>query len=235
MGPKINFNLKIKLNGKLLLQSEHVKYLGILLDPHLNWGPHIDVLSAKLNRAAGMLSKVRHFVSEDGLRNIYFSIFSSLMTYAYQIRGHFANKHVIRIQNIQNRAIRIINFSDFDAPSTPLYYKSDIMKLSDHVRFQNFLHVHRDLKENSLPPSLRKSFNITNDDHLYPNTRLTSNLKLVLPKVRTTNYGLNSITYRSVCDWNSLTNLDPSIKFHESSKFICKKIVRKHFIDTYNI
>ena len=232
---KINFNLKIKLNGKLLLQSEHVKYLGILLDTHLNWGPHIDVLSAKLNRAAGMLSKVRHFVSEDGIRNIYFSIFSSLMTYASQIWGQFANKHVIRIQNIQNRALRIINFSDFDAPSTPLYYKSNIMKLSDHVRFQNFLHVHRDLKENSLPPSLRKSFNITNDNHLYPNTRLTSNLKLVLPKVRTTNYGLNSITYRSVCDWNSLTNLDPSIKFHKSSKFICKKLVRNHFMDTYNI
>ena len=170
-----------------------------------------------------MLSKVRHFVSEEGIRNIYFSIFSSLMTYASQIWGQFANQHVIRIQNIQNRALRIINFSDFDAPATPLYYKSNILKLSDHVRLQNFLHVHRDLKENSLPPSLRNSFNITNANHLYPNTRLTSNLKIVLPRVRTTNYGLNSITYRSVFDWNSLTNLDLSMKFHKSSKFICKR------------
>ena len=212
-----------------------MKYLGVLLDPHLNWGAHVDVLSSKLNRAAGMLSKVRHFVSEDGLRNIYFSIFSSLMTYASQIWGQFANKNVIRIQNIQNRALRIINFSDFDAPSTPLYYKSNIMKFSDHVRLQNFLHVHRDLKENSLPPSLRNTFNVMNDNHRYPNTRLTSNFKLVLPKVRTTNYGINSITYRSVCDWNLLTNLDTSTKFHEASKFICKKILMKHFMDTYNI
>ena len=142
---------------------------------------------------------------------------------------------MIRIQNIQNRALRIINFSDFDAPSTPLYYKSNIIKLSDHVRLQNFLHVHRDLKENSLPPSLRNSFNIINDNHQYPNTRLTSNFKLVLPKVRTTNYGINSITYGSVCDWKLFTNLDTSKKFHEASKFICKKILMKHFMDTYNI
>ena len=131
---KLNFNLKIKLNGKKLSLSSYVKYLGILLDPHLNWGPHIDVLSSKLNRAAGMLAKIRHFVSTESLRNIYFSIFSSLMTYASQIWGQFSNRQIIRIQKIQNSALRIINFADFDAPSSPLYYKSNIMKLSDHVR-----------------------------------------------------------------------------------------------------
>ena len=119
---KIDDNLKIKLNGKKLSLSKYVKYLGILLDPHLNWGAHIDVLSAKLNRAAGMLAKIRHYVTNEGIRNIYFSIFSSLMTYASQIWGQFSNKHVIRIQKIQNRALRMINFSEFDSLSTPLYF-----------------------------------------------------------------------------------------------------------------
>ena len=232
---KLNFNLKIKLNGKKLSLSSYVKYLGILLDPHLNWGPHIDVLSSKLNRAAGMLAKIRHFVSTESLRNIYFSIFSSLMTYASQIWGQFSNRHIIRIQKIQNRALRIINFADFDAPSSPLYYKSNIMKLSDHVRLQNFLHVHRDLKENSLPLTLRNTFKLISDLSEYPCTRMTSTCKLTLPKVRTVNYGINSITYRSVCDWNSLTNIDPNIKFHQLSRFVCKKHIQNYIMSSYNI
>ena len=36
------------------------------------------------------------------------------MTYASQIWGQFSNRHIIRIQKIQNRALRIINFSDFE-------------------------------------------------------------------------------------------------------------------------
>ena len=232
---KINYDLKIKLNGKKLTLSNYVKYLGILLDPHLNWGAHINVLSAKLNRAAGMLAKIRHFVTSESLRNIYFSIFSSLMTYASQIWGQFPNNHVKRIQKIQNRALRIINFSNFDASSTPLYYKSDILKFSDHVRLQNFLHVHRDLKENSLPLSLRNNFKLISDVTEYPPTRMASTCKLFLPIVRTVNYGINSITYRSVCDWNSFTNSDPSIEFHKLSKFICKKHIKNYIMSTYNV
>ena len=157
------------------------------------------------------------------------------MTYASQIWGQFSNNHVKRIQKIQNRALRIINFSNFDASSTPLYYKSDILKFSDHVRLQNFLHVHRDLKENSLPLSLRNNFKLITDVTKYPSTRLASTCKLFLPKVRTVNYGINSITYRSVCDWNSFANLDPSIEFHKLSKYLCKKYIKNYIMNTYNV
>ena len=182
-----------------------------------------------------MLAKIRHYVTKEGVRNIYFSISSSLMTYASQIWAQFSNKHVTRIQKIQNRALRIINFSDFDAPSTPLYFKSDILKLSDHVRLQNFLHVHRDLKENSLPLTLRNTYKLISEATEYPNTRVTSTCKLHLPKVRTVNYGINSITYRSICDWNSFTNIDPHIKFHQLSRFVSKKYIKDHIINTYNM
>ena len=58
---KINYDLKVKINGKQLLQLNSVKYLGTLLDAHLNWSAHASSLALKLNRAAGMLAKVRHF------------------------------------------------------------------------------------------------------------------------------------------------------------------------------
>ena len=40
----------------------YIKYLGVLLDEHLSWKPHISELTKKLNRSNSMLSKIRHYV-----------------------------------------------------------------------------------------------------------------------------------------------------------------------------
>ena len=77
---KLDYDLKLKLNGKNLKLTNSVKYLGVYLDSHLNWDKHVEILAPKLNRAAGMLAKMRHYVSSDSLRNIYFSIFHSILS-----------------------------------------------------------------------------------------------------------------------------------------------------------
>ena len=40
--------IKIKLNGKRLYPSTYVKYLGVLLDEHLSWKPHINEITKKI-------------------------------------------------------------------------------------------------------------------------------------------------------------------------------------------
>ena len=61
----INYNLKIKIDGKKIIPSKYVKYLGILIDSHLNWEFQSEILPTKLSRAIGMLSKIRHYVPYD--------------------------------------------------------------------------------------------------------------------------------------------------------------------------
>ena len=111
---KINYEVKIKINGKKLKPTTNVKYLGIFLDEHLNWSYQCSALAAKLTRSIGMLSKIRHYVDEKTIRNIYFGIFSSVMTYGSQIWGQFPNSHVKRIEKLQNKALRVINYADFN-------------------------------------------------------------------------------------------------------------------------
>ena len=55
---KIDYDFKIKIDGKRLFSEKFVKYLGIYLDSQLNWAPHTEILSVKLNRAVGMLKKL---------------------------------------------------------------------------------------------------------------------------------------------------------------------------------
>ena len=71
----MDFNLKRKLNGKWLSETNSVKYLGIRIDSKLNWKAHIDDIALKLITANAMLYKVRDFVNAGSLKAIYHALF----------------------------------------------------------------------------------------------------------------------------------------------------------------
>ena len=105
------YELKVKIDGKRLFPTKYVKYLGILRDSYLNWNYHTDILASKLSRAIGMLSQIRHYVPKGTLHEIYYGIFSSILTYSCQVWGQIQNKHINRILKLQDKAIRVINFA----------------------------------------------------------------------------------------------------------------------------
>ena len=228
----INYDLKIKIDGKKLIPSEYVKYLGIVIDEHLNWGEHIDNIAGRLSRTVGMLSKIRHYVNESTLRMIYYGIFSSILTYAAQIWGQIENKHVNRVLKLQDKALRIINFTNFWHSRNPLYLKSRILKLSDHIKLQNFLYVYDTIKCN-LPSVLNNNYRFIHDVHDY-NTRSAHTNQVFLPKAKTIIYGIMSVSFQSGLYWNEIIKLYPNIDFMNKSKSFCKKFITNHILQSYN-
>ena len=227
----INYDLKIKMHGKRLYPSKYVKYLGILIDPQLNWGHHTDLLAPKLSRAIGMLSKIRHFVSIDILRNIYFGIFSSILMYGAQIWGQSQNNHVKRIIKLQEKAIRIINFAEYHQPTPKLFKNSKILKFQDRITLKNFLFVH-DSRTGHLPSIFTNKFKYLQEIHNHK-TRNSTFHCVKLPKSRTLTYGLNSVTGQSVRAWNYLQINYSSDNFHLKSKGMCKRRITKLLLNSY--
>ena len=45
----VDFNLKLKSNGKRIYPTKSIKYLGIKIDENLTWNEHINDLVIKLN------------------------------------------------------------------------------------------------------------------------------------------------------------------------------------------
>ena len=117
----INFELKLKLNGKKLYPSSFIKYLGIFLDENLNWKKHTSILSSKLRRANGALAKLRHFLPLNTLISVYYAIFNSHLNYGSQIWGQNQNYVTNRIFTLQKSAIRIISNVPRRTPTTPLF------------------------------------------------------------------------------------------------------------------
>ena len=72
---------------KKITRTTAVKFLGVLLDAHLSWKPHITKLSKKLARTVGIFCKVRHLVPLETPKNLYFSLFYSFVTYGIAVWG----------------------------------------------------------------------------------------------------------------------------------------------------
>ena len=65
-----------------------------------------------------------------------------LMIYGCQVWGQNRSAHIINIFKLQNRALRIINFKNFNDNVDILYKNNKILKVQDIIKIQNILHVH---------------------------------------------------------------------------------------------
>ena len=233
---QINFDLKIRINGKRLFPSKHIKYLGLQIDDHLSWKTHINDLRNKLSRANSMLAKIRYFVDKHTLRSIYFAIFSSHLTYSCIVWGQNGNHHLNKICSLQRIATRILCFAPFRSSTDSLFPRLNILKFPDLITINNCIFVF-DYINNNLPISLSGFFTKTKDIH-HQNTRNVDNAKLYVPLFRTFKYGKFSIKHQCILAWNaSLVSLKFSLEersIFDLSRMQYKNFLYSSFFNNYN-
>ena len=96
---------------------------------YLDWSPHINHLSHKLVKANAMLCKLRHYENEATIKSIYYAIFHSRLSYVCTALGQNLNPNH-RINLLQKKAMRIINFARYDAHILPVFAELNIVKYS---------------------------------------------------------------------------------------------------------
>ena len=202
--------------------------MGVYLDNLLSWKKHLDVLSIKLRKANGIISKLRHFVSRSVLLQIYFAFFDSHMRYACQVWG---NSPCLRIFRLQKQCMRLITFSEYRAPSSNLFRNLGILKLPDLVKLLNVTNIHRILT-NSAHPALINTYNLNR----YPschNTRGNLLGLLTRPQCNTTRFGLNSVIYQSIVEWNELQLQCPESELSIISRHKLIKLYKSIIFNSY--
>ena len=92
-------SLKLKLDGKRLHSSESVKHYWKLLREYLQWNDQIGQVKVKLNRAIGILSKIRYNANPTILKVVYHSLLGSNLLYGAQFWGktNLANPSSIQV------------------------------------------------------------------------------------------------------------------------------------------
>ena len=178
-------NITIKLNGKRLTSTDHIKYLGVYLDETLSGFAH-DILLKKLHIANSMLARSRDYLSINELKSIYHAVFSSHLNYASQIWGLSDTKYTDKIFKIQKNAVCMMTPAGFNAHTSTIFKSLGIIKVHDQITLLNCLFAH-DFLNGKLPKSFENTFSKLSDVGSSGNNVSTINSKLgclFLPNVK---------------------------------------------------
>ena len=154
-----NFQLKLKVNGKLIYSSLFIKYLRIFIDRSLSWNKQVYETSLKLWRANEALCKLRHYLPNQVLNSVYYVIFYSHMRYAFQIWGQRQTVVTNRILILKKRAVRIMSFSKYNETSRFIFADMKFLNFFDLVEFLNIILIH-DILNSKTPMEVEATFSL---------------------------------------------------------------------------
>jgi hypothetical protein len=123
-------------------KMQSFKLLGVYLDEYLTLNKHVDHISAKLARSLYLLNRIKHFVSLNSLRKLYFSLFHSHLLYCINILSCTSQSNLNRIAVLQKKAIRIITNAHYNEHTIPLFLANKILPFDKLIYLHRLLFMH---------------------------------------------------------------------------------------------
>ena len=71
----------LKINNYEIKRSSSIKFLGVMVDEHLKWKDHINVIENKLSKNLGLSHKAKQFLNAKAMKSLYFSFIHSYLTH----------------------------------------------------------------------------------------------------------------------------------------------------------
>ena len=107
-------DLNLMLNNVVIEKVSETKFLGVIIDDKLSWGPHIKNLATKLRSCTGRICRIRNFVPQDLRMEIYHTLFESHLTFGISVWGGVSSNKLKPLFITQKKCIRIL-FGDNEA------------------------------------------------------------------------------------------------------------------------
>ena len=167
---KKNFsrNFSVAINGVPLDECVKYKYLGVFIDRKLIYKSHKEHICGKISKACGALSKLRHVVSINVLKDVYYALIHSYLRYRIVVWGNAREAALRPLQNLINKALRIMTFAPFGRIELePLYEYLKVLKVKEVFLLETGKFMYK-MENNLLPVSIgdyfqpRKQNNSTN-------------------------------------------------------------------------
>ena len=222
---KLKHNITISINEQPIKQVKNTTFLGVIIDEYLTWNDHIDLLTKKIIKSTGIISKIRHFTNLNTLKLVYYALVYPYLIYGNLIWGNTYKKRLQKLMNIQKKIIRLMTFKSYTEHSEPLFNKLNILNIKKINDFLTSLFMFRFHYLNNLPKYFTDYYVTNNKVHDH-NTRNASKLHKSYSR---TNYVKHSLCNNGVDIWNKLT---PDLK-NTKSYDIFKKKSKNYFLQLH--
>ena len=76
-----NYAFDIRVDGQVIKQASHVKFLGVYIDSNLSWENHISHVCNQVSKGVGILCRLKHILPRLILRQIYLTLILPHLSY----------------------------------------------------------------------------------------------------------------------------------------------------------
>ena len=84
----MNSNKKLTINNVVIKRVSEIRFLGIIVDNKLCWKPHINYIKSKISKSIAVLYKVKDFLNQVSLYNLYCSFILPNISYCVEVWGN---------------------------------------------------------------------------------------------------------------------------------------------------
>lgn len=235
---EVTDDLQLCINNKAITRVNQTKFLGVIIDEHLSWQPHIDSLNRKLKSACGRIYRIISSLPERLHKDIYYTLFESHLSYAISVWGGVSKSRLEPLFRTQKKCLRIM-FGDVDAfkdkfntcarsrpypdqklgrdfymrePSKPIFNKTEILTVHNVYRQRCVMETYKVVKYR-MPITVYTLFDRSSrrDD------------RLILP------FPNSGFIYRSSALWNKAVQatgpVDMALSFLTTKSIFCGSIL----------
>ena len=130
---KPNLAISFTLNHTIIHSTSTARYLGVLLDDKLKFDAHLAFLEYKLSRSVGIIFRLSRYLPTKTLLTLYYSLVHrpTHLLYALPIWASTYDTYLIKIQRLQDKAIRILTKCRISDRITPRFHDLQILKVND--------------------------------------------------------------------------------------------------------
>ena len=217
----------LKINNYEIKRSTSIKFLGVMVDEHLNWKDHINVIENKLSENLGLLHKVKQFLNAKAMKSLYFSFIHSYLTYGNVVLCSSSISKTKKLFSKQKQAIKIIAMANIhaDLSSDEKMKHLDILNIYKLNLYQ-ILNIMFRARTNSIPETLQNKLKII--EHNYSTRYSEYHFKEPKILLRVTKFAISS---RGSRIWNKHT--DKLLKINSLPLFKAK--IKDRLIKLKNI
>ena len=192
-------DLNLIIGNSLIERTNVQKFLGIYIDDKINFGEHTKKLSAQLARSVGVLRRMKLFLPQDVLKQLFYAFIYSKYTYGIVCYGSTHQNKLQKVKNLINKAMKLVlNASSISAE---LLKKEKILDFDLSYKYFSSINMYKILCLNTHAYFANKIHaSQINRTH---QTRAVTNQNLYLPRFLRKKYK-RSFIYKGSQFWNSI-------------------------------
>jgi len=175
-----DFTVKVP-NTPLDRVTKH-KTVRVHIDESLNWHLHINVTSKKISAGLAILKRVSTTIPFDTRMNMYNALVMSYFNYCGTVWGNIGKGLSDKIPKLQNRAARILTFSNYETRSSILLDELSWESL-ENKRLKLLAMIMYKILNNLSPSYLRRIF--INASNVHAHNLRNSEINCYVPNPRT--------------------------------------------------